>query len=193
MNRVRAFFRVCALALCACGDGGDGGEVEQVVDSLAGFCTVTFTADHDLVDGFGDVALSVSQGDSFLLGDVGSFAEILYRTADGVAGLELGADAPVDAPCLADGAALTTELAAFTEVEVFADETFSTVVCTIEQFEHGPHDSFGYGAVNGGYQITLGGAFCDGLAEGYVRQATVTLGTASYISAPIVELYRLEG
>lgn len=192
MNRVRAFVRVCAVLLCACGDGDDGGEVEQVVDSLAGFCTATFTADHDIMDNFGDVALSVAAGDSFLLSNLGSEPELLYRTNDGVAALELG-DAPVDAPCLAEGVTLTSELAAFTDVEVYADETFASVVCTVEQFAHGPVDSFGYGYVDGGYQVFLGGAFCDGLDEAYVRQSMVMLGTTRYIGVPFATLYKLAG
>lgn len=159
-----------------------------MVDSLAGFCTATFTADHELVDGFGDVVLHVAAGDSFLLASLTSSPELVYRTATGVTTLDLG-DAPVDAPCLAEGAALTSELAAFTDVQVFADETFAEVVCTIDQFAHAPYDGFGYGAVGGGYQIILGGAFCD-LEEGYVRQSTVTLGTTRHVSVAIVPLYR---
>lgn len=197
MNRVRAFVGGCAVLLCACGDGGDGGggEVEQVVDSLAGFCTVTFTADHDIMDHFGEVALHAVAGDSYLLADPGSDQDLptmLYRSDDGVTELDLY-EAPVDSPCLAEGVTLTAELTAFADVEVFADGTFSSVICTIEQFAHAPSDSFGYGYVDGGYQIFLGGAFCDGLNEAYVRQSMVTLGNAQYVGVPFAQLYKLAG
>lgn len=194
MTIIRAFVGVCAVALFACGDdrGDSDGEIEQVVDSLAGFCTATFTADHEVVDVFGDVVLGVKAGDRFLLTSLDLFPQLVYRKSGGALRLDLDEGAPVDAPCLAEDAALTTELAAFTAVEVFADANLTQPVCMIEQFEHGPANSHGYGAVANGYEVSLGGAFCDGLESGYVRATVVQHGGTSYHDVPILELFRLE-
>lgn len=196
MKILRMSVCVWAALLGACGDDGGGegdGEVEQVVDELAQFCTATFTADYELRDSFGDLLLAVAAGDQFLLTDIDLFPELVYRTANGVATLEIEDGAPIESPCLAADAVVTSELVAFTEIEVFADDTFAEVVCTIPRFEHHTFASSGYSAVDGGYEVILGGEFCDGLATGYVRQSVVQLSGTSYIGSPLVTLDRLDG
>jgi len=185
---------VCALALAACGD--DGGAVDsgdgQVSEELADHCIATFTADHDLRDIFGDVALRVEQGQRYLLTGLPNAPALVYQHRDGAFELDLDDDAPVDAPCLAAGAALDAEHVAFARLDVYADQALQDRVCTIERFARSSV-GIGYGYVaDDVYQLTLGGELCDGLESGYVRATRITVGTASYTGVPILRLFTLQ-
>lgn len=186
---------VCALALAACGGGdgdGDDGDNGQVGDELAGYCIATFTGDHELLNPVGDVALRVEQGQRYLLTGLPDSPAIVYQHEDGAFDLDLDVGtAPIDAPCLAEGAALTSEYVAFAELDVYSDQALQNRVCTIDKFVRGGAVSYGYVA-DDVYELILNGGFCDGVASGFVRATRITLGDMGHVGVPILQLFLLQ-
>lgn len=195
MREFRAI--VCSLALAACGGGGDDGGGDdgnngQVSDELAGYCIATFTGDHELLNPVGDVALRVEQGQRYLLTGLPDSPQIVYQHKDGAFDLDLDVDtAPIDAPCLADGAALSSEYVAFAELDVYSDQALQNRVCTIAKFTRGGAISYGYVADNV-YDLILNGGFCDGVESGFVRATRITLGDMGHVGVPILQLFLLQ-
>lgn len=194
---MREFKLVCALAFAACGDGGSdtAGNNGQVGDALEGYCIATFTEDHELLNFVGDVALRVESGQRYLLTGLPDSPAIVYQHEDGAFDLELDvATAPIDAPCLADGAMLTSEYVAFARLDVYADQALQDLVCTIEKFTRGsPTTGFGYGYVaDNVYEILPGGGFCDGLESGYVEATRITIGDMGHVGVPVRQLFMLQ-
>ena len=115
---------VCALVFAACGDDGGGGSDAgsnngQVSEEVEGYCIATFTGEHDLLNLGGDVALHAEEGQRYLLTGLPDSPAIVYQHQDGAFDLELDVDtAPIDAPCLAEGAALTSEYVVFAQLDV---------------------------------------------------------------------------
>lgn len=187
---------VCALALAAC-EGGDGGADSnngQVSAELEGYCIATFTGSHEFLNLGGDVALRVEEGQRYLLTGLPDSPAIVYQHRDGAFDLELDvAAAPIEAPCLAEGAALTGEYVAFAELELYSDQALQDLVCTIEKFASGSGMGFGYGYVaNNVYEVIPGGAFCDGLKSGYVRATRIMIGDMGHVGVPVWQLFKLE-
>ena len=117
---------------------------------------------------------------------------IVYQHNDGAFDLDLDeGGVPIDAPCLADGAALTSEYVAFAQLDVYSDQALQNRVCTIEKFMRG--DAIGYGYVaDNVYELFLGGGFCDGLESGFVRATRTTVGDTSHVGVPILQLFLLQ-
>jgi hypothetical protein len=186
---------VGALALAACGgDGGDDVDSNngQVGDELAGYCIATFTEDHELLNPADDVALRVEQGQRYLLTGLPNSPAIVYQHQDGAFDLELDeGTAPIDAPCLADGAVLTSEHVAFAQLDVYSDQALQNRVCTIEKFARGNAIGYGYVADNV-YELFLDGGFCDGLESGFVRATRITIGDMGHVGVPILQLFLLQ-
>ncbi|PCC74081.1 hypothetical protein SAMN02745121_07520 [Nannocystis exedens] len=186
---------VYALALAACGGGSDDDDDSnngQVSDELAGYCLATFTADHELLNPLGDVALRVETGQRYLLTGLPDSPAIVYQHRDGAFDLELDVGtAPIDAPCLADGAALTSEYVAFAQLDVYSDQALQNRVCTIEKFMAGGPVGYGYVA-NNVYEVLLDGGFCDGLETGFVPATTVMVGDMGHVGVPILQLFQLQ-
>ncbi|MDC0668642.1 hypothetical protein [Nannocystis radixulma] len=191
---------VCALAFAACGDDGGGGSGAgsnngQVSEELEGYCIATFTGEHDLLNLGGDVALHAEEGQRYLLTGLPDSPAIVYQHQDGAFDLELDVGtAPIDAPCLADGAALTSEYVVFAQLDVYSDQALQNLVCTIEKFTRGsPTNGFGYGYVaNNVYEVILGGGFCDGLESGYVEATRITIGDMGHVGVPVRQLFKLQ-
>ena len=189
---------VCALAFAACGDDGGGSGAGsnngQVSDELEGYCIATFTAEHDVLNLGGDVALHAEEGQRYLLTGLPDSPAIVYQHEDGAFDLELDVDtAPIEAPCLAEGAALDSEYVAFARLEVYSDQALQDLVCTIEKFTRGSPMGFGYGYVaDNVYEVFLGGGFCDGLASGYVEATRITIGDMGHVGVPVLRLFRLQ-
>ncbi|WAS96547.1 hypothetical protein [Nannocystis punicea] len=194
MRAIKAL--VCALALAACGDdgGSDAGNNGQVGDELAGYCIATFTADYDLLSPFDEVALHAEEGQRYLLTGLPDSPALVYQHPDGAFDLELDvATAPIDAPCLAEGAVLTSEYVAFAELAVYSDQALQNLVCTIEKFTRGSAMGFGYGYVaDNVYEILPQGGFCDGLESGYVRATRITIGDMGHVGVPVFDLFQLQ-
>lgn len=183
---------VCALALAACGGGEVDGDNGQVSDELAGYCIATFTADHELLNPGGSVALRVEEGQRYLLTGLPDAPALVYQHRDGAFDLDLDeGSAPVDAPCLAGGAALTSEYVAFARLDVYSDQALKSRVCTIDKFSRGGAISYGYVA-DDVYELFLSGGFCDDLKSGFVRATQITIGDMSHIGVPILQLFRLQ-
>ena len=184
---------VCALALAACGGGGDDDSNNgQVSDELAGYCIATFTEDHELLNPAGDVALRVEQGQRYLLTGLPDSPAIVYQHRDGAFDLDLDeGTALIDAPCLADGATLTSEGVAFAQLDVYSDQALQNRVCTIEKFMRGGAIGYGYVADNV-YELFLDGGFCDGLESGFVRATRITIGDTAHVGVPILQLFLLQ-
>jgi hypothetical protein len=188
---------VCALALAACGDGGgdDGGDDSnngQVSEELATYCIATFTEDHEILNPVGDVALRIEQGQRYLLTGLPDSPAIVYQHQDGAFDLDLDEDtASIDAPCLADGVQLSSEYVAFAQLDVYSDLELQNQVCTIEKFTRGGPISYGY-AANDAYEVFLDEGYCDGLQSGFVRATRLTVGDASYVGVPILQLFMLQ-
>lgn len=183
---------VCALALAACGGDEVDSNNGQVSDELAGYCIATFTEDHEFLNPAGDVALRVEQGQRYLLTGLPDSPAIVYQHKDGAFDLDLDeGTAPVDAPCLADGAALASEYVAFAQLDVYSDQALQNRVCTIEKFTRGGAISYGYVADNV-YEIFLDGGFCDGLESGFVGATRVTVGDMGHVGVPILQLFLLQ-
>ena len=187
---------VCALALAAC-EGGDGGADSnngQVSAELEGYCIATFTGSHEFLNLGGDLALSVEEGQRYLLTGLPDSPAIVYQHEDGAFDLELDvATAPIEAPCLAADAALTGEYVAFAKLEVYSDQALQNLVCTIEKFASGSGMGFGYGYVaDNVYEVFPGGAFCDGLKSGFVRATRITIGDMGHVGVPVRQLFKLE-
>lgn len=189
---------LCALALAACGGGdgdGDGGDNGQVSDELAEYCIATFTADHEILNVVGDVALRVEQGQRYLLTGLRSSPKIVYQHPDGSFDLELADGAPVESPCLAEGATLSSESVAFARIEVYSDQALQNRVCTIEKFARSSSAGlgFGYGYVGDNvYQVYSTSGFCDGVDSGFVRATSVSVGNDNYTRVPVEELFLLQ-
>ncbi|MDC0716252.1 hypothetical protein [Nannocystis bainbridge] len=185
---------VGALAFAAC--GGDGGDFEsnngQVSDELAGYCIATFIEDFEFLNPSGGVALSVEQGQRYLLTGLPDSPAIVYQHKDGAFDLDLDeGTGSIDAPCLADGLALASEHVAFARLDVYSDQALQNRVCTIEKFARGNAIGFGYVADNV-YELFLDGGFCDGLESGFVRATRITIGDMGHVGVPIVQLFMLQ-
>ena len=131
-----------ALALTACGggDGGNGGSTSNtgtVTDPWATFCTGTFTQDTPILDIFDEPTFTAKAGEEYLLSDFsdsfGGRAEFLYLTSVGPDSFEIEPDAnggwPFTSNCTIGKG--VPYYAAFTNVDVFAEEALSTKVCSI--------------------------------------------------------------
>jgi len=184
------------------GTGGTGGNIDvdppsgdgQVVAPWDQHCVATFTEDFDIVDSFGDVALSVSAGSRYLIGDSGFFAAatIVYIAAEGPVELDIEVDDGSMVPFTSSCPGRTLSLAGvFVDMPVFSDEALTMPLCTLQAGLTVPDGGIGY-AVAGGdlftapYQVTLGGfsEHCGGATEGFVASIDVTVGGTSYGGVP---------
>lgn len=190
MREVQAL--VCALALAACGGEDGDSNNGQVSDELADYCIVSFTEDHEILNVVGDVALRVEQGQRYLLTGLEGTPAIVYQHRDGAFDLELDeSTAPIDAPCLGDGATLDSEYVAFARIDVYSDQALQDRVCTIEKFARGGAVSYGYVADNV-YELILSGEFCEGIESGFVRATRVSVGDMGHVGVPILRLFTLQ-
>lgn len=189
---------VFALAFAACGDDGGGSGADdnngQVGEELAGYCIATFTGDHEILNPGGKVALRVEQGQRYLLTGLPDSPALVYQHPDGAFDLDLDVDsAPIDAPCLAEGAALTSEYVAFARLDVYSDQALQNRVCTIEKFARAAAASFGYGyADDDVYEIVMQDGFCDGLTSGFVRATRILIGDMGHVGVPVLQLFMLQ-
>jgi hypothetical protein len=175
---------------------GDG----QVTADWQGYCTATFTEDYDVVDSFGDVALSVKAGSTYLLGDASFIADavLVYIAEAGPVEIEVELDDPSTPPytsyCDENASAF---IAVFVDTTVYLDEAMTMPACMLAAGTTAPAGGFGYALVGGlftsnTYQVTLGSlaAECNGNDTGYVEAANVTIGATTYSALPFATVMR---
>jgi hypothetical protein len=171
--------------------GADG----QVVAPWDKYCVATFTKDFDVLDSFGDVALSVHKGDRYLLGTPGSFAAgtLIYIADAGPAAIDMNYDTtapPFTSSCTG---ATQSMVGVFVDTTVYSDEMLKTPVCTLQAGLAVPSAGVNF-AITGGdllsasvYNVELNelAQHCKGTTSGYVEGVSVEAGSTSYGGPPI--------
>lgn len=124
-----------AAATVGCGDDDDGplkAGPGVVTEAWAGHCQATFTADHRVVDPFGDPAFTIKAGEVYLLGRHDSLGtSILYLTPAGPIDydIEYEGDAPFESNCAAGEG--ERRLGVFAETVLYRDEGLRDEICRV--------------------------------------------------------------
>lgn len=170
---------------------GDG----QVVAPWDKYCVATFTRDFDVIDSFGDVALSVHKGDRYLLGTPGSFApgSLIYIADAGPAEIDMTYDKsspPFMSSCTG---ATQSMVGVFVDTTVYSDDALKMPVCMLEAGLAVPSSGLSF-AIAGGdllgasvYNVELNelAQHCKGTMSGFVQGVSVEAGSTEYGGPPI--------
>lgn len=201
---------VCANALlCACGGGegddsagdrGNGADASMAIPSEFGaYCTAQFMENYDVTDVFGDFNFTARAGEKYLMTSYESNSvTLIYLADDGPSEFEvqsLAGGLPFESNC---GLGNTSKyLAAFTSVQIFADEALGTPLCTLNPNSVVPYDQtapWGYSSTDFSfsgptvYEVYLNtfATECGGSELGYIRvPSTKLFGTTTWL-VPII-------
>ena len=199
-----------ASALLSCGDDSDdaaGVGPGTVTEAWAGHCEATFTRDHTVIDGFGDPALRIRRGETYLLGRYETFgsdprASILYLTPSGPLDFDIeveGGPLPFESNCaIGEGEA---RLGIFSELVLYRDAEGRDEICRVAPAQILPAGSRSAALVSGlfddpsVYEITLSSLadVCDGETTGFVRASRVSLSGTFYVPLPFESLLTVPG
>lgn len=148
-----------ALVSVGCSGGEDDAESElvegtamtgadgQVVDPWSAYCVATFTTDYAVDDGFGETQFTARAGARYLLTDLSETdAEIAYLTPLGPSTMSVGAAPesgalPFTSNCMPS--ATVRYYAVFTDVDIYADEALTTLLCEFPAGTVLPSDGMG--------------------------------------------------
>lgn len=189
-------------AMGTAGMGGSGmGSISaaadgQVVAPWDKYCVATFTRDFDVLDSFGDVALSAHKGDRYLLGTPGGFAagSLIYIADTGPAEIEMNYDtsAPPFMSSCTEGATQSM-VGVFVDTKVYSDDMLKMPVCTLQAGLAVPSSGLSF-AIAGGdllgssvYNVELNelASHCNGTMSGFVEGVSVEAGSTEYGGPPI--------
>lgn len=168
----------------------------QVVAPWDKYCVATFTRDFDVVDSFGDVALSAHKGDRYLLGTSSAFAPgtLIYIADAGPATIDMTYDksAPPFMSSCTEGATQSM-VGVFVDTTVYSDDMLKMPVCTLKAGLVVPSAGLNFSIAGGdllgasAYEVELNelASHCNGTTSGFVEGVSVEAGSTVYGGPPL--------